>query len=104
MAHEHWMRRLPRRYQTIPDPASFFSTLGEEAAAEIAQLWPELSGQGPPGEEYLARVGRFNMAKMQAEGRVLAAGPPGPGTGGRRGGDGGPRADGLDGRGERCRS
>ncbi|MGH3219215.1 MAG: hypothetical protein ACRDPY_10985 [Streptosporangiaceae bacterium] len=71
MAQRHWERWLPQRYATIQDPASFFSTLGEETAQQIADLALDLAGDDPPGEEYLVKVGRLNMARLQAEEIVL---------------------------------
>jgi hypothetical protein len=71
MARQHWARWLPRRYSQIQNPNSFFSTLGEEVSQAIAALAPEIAGGGPPGETYLARVGRLNAARRQAEETVL---------------------------------
>jgi hypothetical protein len=71
MAQRHWQRWLPRRYAEIPDPASFFSTLGEEVAVQIADLSLDLAGGDPPGEGYLEKTGRLNMARLQAEEIVL---------------------------------
>ena len=70
-AQRHWARWLPERYATIQDPDSFFSTLGEEAAQQIADLTLDLAGDDPPGEDYLVKVGRLNMARLQAEEIVL---------------------------------
>jgi hypothetical protein len=70
-AQRHWERWLPERYATIQDPGSFFSTLGEEAAKQIADLTLDLAGDDPPGEDYLVKVGRLNMARLQAEEIVL---------------------------------
>ena len=72
MAERHWRRWLPERYRAIQDPGSFFSALGEETASQIAVLAADLAGDDPPGEDYLAKVGRLNMARLQAEERVLA--------------------------------
>lgn len=72
MARTHWARWLPQRYATLDDPSSFFSTLGEEVAEEIADLSLELAGDDPPGETYLEKLGRLSMARVQAEERVLA--------------------------------
>ena len=47
----HYQQVLPDQYATIPDPEAYFSTLGEG---------------------YLEKVGRLNMAKLQAEETVLA--------------------------------
>jgi hypothetical protein len=70
-AQRHWERWLPERYATIEDPDSFFSTLGEEVARQIADLALDLAGDDPPGEGYLVKVGRLNMARLQAEEIVL---------------------------------
>jgi hypothetical protein len=61
----------------------FFSTLGEEAARQIADLALELAGDDPPREDYLVKVGRLNMARLQAEEIVLREHvvlPPEPGA------------------------
>ena len=71
MAQRHWQRWLPTRYATIQDPDSFFSMLGEEVAQRISDLGLDLAGDGPAGEGYLERVGRLNMARLQAEEIVL---------------------------------
>lgn len=71
MARRHWARWLPERYAAISDPDSFFLNLGEEAASQIADLAADLAGSDPPGEGYLEKVGRLNMARLQAEEIVL---------------------------------
>ena len=70
-AMEHWRRWLPARYATIQDPEAFFSTLGLQAESQILDLAEQLEGPDPPGEGYLEKVGRLNMARMQAEELVL---------------------------------
>jgi hypothetical protein len=70
-AKRHWKRWLPTRYAAIQDPDSFFSTLGEEVARRIADLTLDLAGDDPPAEDYLVKVGRLNMARLQAEEIVL---------------------------------
>jgi hypothetical protein len=83
MARAHWARWLPSRYGQISDPDSFFSSLGQEAATRISDLTLQLAGQDQPGEEYLAKVGRLNMARLQAEELVLpelVLLPPEPGA------------------------
>ena len=72
MARQYWTRWLPGRVEAMDDPDSFFSTLGDEVATEIEALSLELAGDDPPGEDYLTKVGRLNMARLQAEERVLA--------------------------------
>lgn len=71
MAKSHWARWLPARYAQLTDPDSFFTTLGEQAEAQIADLMMELAGDDPPGEDYLVKLGRLNMARLRAEEIVL---------------------------------
>ena len=70
-AMEHWRRWLPARYATIQDPEAFFSTLGVQAESQVLDLAEQLEGPDLPGEGYLEKVGRLNMARMQAEELVL---------------------------------
>ena len=82
MAERHWRRWLPSRVAEMPDPDSFFSDLGQEVAERIEDLTDELAGDDPPGETYLDKVGRLNMARLRAEELVLAETvllPPEPG-------------------------
>jgi hypothetical protein len=71
MAERHWRRWLPSRVAAIADPTSFFSELGEEVSERIADLAMDLAGDDPPGETYMAKVGRLNMARLRAEEMVL---------------------------------
>jgi hypothetical protein len=71
MAESHWKRWLPNRYARVGDPSNFFSTLGMEASNQIAALALDLLGSESPGEDFLTRVGRRNMARLQAEEMVL---------------------------------
>lgn len=71
LARRHWEQWLPERYAQIPDPDSFFSTLGQEAASQIADLMMDLAGDDPPGEDYLTKTGRLNAARSQAQEIVL---------------------------------
>lgn len=70
-AMQHWRRWLPARYAAISNPKEFFEDLGQQVQTEIAQLSPQLAGEDPPGETYLDKVGRLNMARVQAEQIVL---------------------------------
>ena len=74
MAIRHWEKTDPDRFQQIPasDRETFFAELGERAEMEIQQLQDQLAGPDPAGESYLEKVGRLNMARLQAEERVLA--------------------------------
>ena len=71
MARSHWARWLPRRYATISDPDSFFSTLGQETARQIDELAAELAGEDQPREGYLEKAGRLTAARSQAEEIIL---------------------------------
>jgi hypothetical protein len=79
IARRHWQQWLPERYAQIPDPDSFFSTLGQEAASQIADLMMDLAGDDPPGEDYLTKAGRLTAARSQAEEIVLNDLLPDPG-------------------------
>jgi hypothetical protein len=86
MAQRHWQQHLPRRHASIDDPDAYFTSLGEQVAAQVAELWARMRAQAgnPPGEDYAARVGRLNAMRKQAEEIVLAdlvLLPPEPGTG-----------------------
>lgn len=67
MAQEHWKTWLPSRYATIQDPDSYFSELGIEVSDRIAALEIDLLGPNNPNEDFFTRVGRRNMARLQAE-------------------------------------
>jgi hypothetical protein len=71
MALDHWRKWLPNSLAGIPDPDSYFSTLGEEAAQAIDELADRLAGPGTPEEDYLHRVGRLGEARMTAESEIL---------------------------------
>src|SRR5687767_6027046 len=70
-AMQHWRRWLPARYAAIPNPTEFFEDLGRQVQTQIAELSTQLAGQDPPGEGYLDKVGRLNMARTRAEEIVL---------------------------------
>jgi hypothetical protein len=74
MAMQHWERTDPDRFRQIPasDREEFFASLGARAESEIQQLQDQLAGPDPPGESYIEKVGRLNMARLQAEEKVLA--------------------------------
>ena len=85
MARDHYRRWRPAAYAEITDPESYFTDLGDRVAQEISRLWAELRARAgnPPGEDYIARVGRLNALRKQAEEIVLAdlvLLPPEPGA------------------------
>jgi hypothetical protein len=73
MAMRHWEKTDPDRVQQIPtgEREAFFAELGERAELEIQQLQDQLAGPDPARESYLEKVGRLNMARLQAEEKVL---------------------------------
>jgi hypothetical protein len=73
MAIRHWQQTDPDRYNAIPasERETFFTELGERAESEIQQLQDQLAGRDPGNETYLEKVGRLNMARLQAEEQVL---------------------------------
>ena len=67
----HWQRWRPEAYRQLPSPEEFFSTLGRTLADEIGDLAYDLEGSDTPGEGYLEKVGRLNMARLMAEEKIL---------------------------------
>jgi hypothetical protein len=67
----HWARFLPEAYAEIRNPDAFFGILGEQIAGQIDELSDEIAGDDPPGEGYLAKVGRLTAARFQAEEIVM---------------------------------
>lgn len=72
LAKSHWATTDPSRYASISNPTRFFEELGQQAETEIQELALRLAGPDPPREDYLSKVGRLNMARLQAEEQVLA--------------------------------
>ena len=71
LAENHWRTWLPSRYAAIGDRNTFFSELGQEVSDRIASLQLDLLPPEVAGEDFLTRVGRRNMARLQAEEIVL---------------------------------
>ena len=72
LAMSHCAKTDPARYAAIVDPETFFGELGEQAESQIQELAQRLAGPDEPGEEYLQKAGRLNMARLQAEEAVLS--------------------------------
>jgi hypothetical protein len=70
-ARDHWKRWLPHRYSQLEDHESFFAELGEEIAARVDDLAHAIAGDDPPGEAYLQKLGRLNMARLNSEAQAL---------------------------------
>jgi hypothetical protein len=71
LAQKHWQRWLPKRYAALDNPEAFFTELGEHVSDEIATLSDALAGPDQPGEDFMAKVGRLNMARFNAESDVI---------------------------------
>jgi hypothetical protein len=71
MAMDHWSKWRPETLAGIPDPETYFSTLGLEVAQAIDELADRIAGPGSPAEPYLDRVGRLGAARMTAESTIL---------------------------------
>ena len=80
MARRHYETHLPARVAEIPESErdSFFLTLGEQIADLVESYELALRGPDPTDEEFMTRVGRFQMARLQAEERALAEVLPAP--------------------------
>jgi hypothetical protein len=70
-AMQHWQQWLPKKYAELENPKEFFSKLGEQVLEEIDALTTVLAGKEPPGEEFLAKVQRLQMAKFSATAQVV---------------------------------
>ena len=77
---ERYERWLPERLAEIPESErdSFYSTLAEEIAERVQSLELALRGQDPEDEPFMKRLGRFNMARLQAIEMALAELLPAP--------------------------
>ena len=87
MAERHWRRWLPSRVAAMDDPSSFFSNLGEEAAAQIEDLTADLAGDDPPGETFIGEGGPAEHGPAASRGDHAAgdgAAPARAGSGGGR--------------------
>jgi hypothetical protein len=70
-AIRHWARWLPLHYAAIPDPAAFFTYLGDQVGLEVDALADEIAGDDQPQEGYLGKVQRLTMARYTAEQLIL---------------------------------
>lgn len=71
-ARDYVRDHLPSRYSQISNPEEFFASLGQHIQDQVVDLTPQLAGPDPAGEDYLAKVGRLNAVKRQAEETVMA--------------------------------
>lgn len=77
-AMNHWRQWFPGQIEQMSDPQEYFTRLGQEMEARVQELQDQLAGPDSPQETYLAKVGRLNAAKAQAEELVMAEYLPAP--------------------------
>ena len=71
-AEEHMRIYLPARYRQIRDPDSYFRGVGDQIAAQVAELEARLAAAQPVSTDYLTRVGQLSSARSRAEEIVFA--------------------------------
>jgi hypothetical protein len=71
MAMDHWSKWRPENFGLIKDPSTFFQELGEEVEQQIIDLTYNLAGPDQPGEGFMGKLGRLNMARANAESQIL---------------------------------
>lgn len=68
----HVANHCPRRFASIADPVSYFSTLGEEIRSQVEAVEEALMGPLLPLEEQRQQTtGMWNMARLSAEEQVF---------------------------------
>jgi len=77
-AQRHWQTHLPSQYSQINGPEQFFTEMGETIAEQIEDLAEQIAGPDQPGETYLDKLGRLNMARQSAEDEVMRETLPQP--------------------------
>jgi hypothetical protein len=70
-AMRYWQENLPRQYSQITHPETFFDEMGEQMAQEIHELTRHLAGLDQLGEGFMGKVGRLQMARVEAETEVM---------------------------------
>lgn len=80
MIRHHYQSFLPKHLAEIPASAqdSYFLNLGEEMADLVESLELSLRGPDPAEENFMTRLGRFNMARLQAQEAARAQFLPAP--------------------------
>lgn len=72
LARDWWSKNAPERTASLEDPETFFATLGESAAAQIAAIEDHERTNLPAGLTYLETVSRLQSIRKQAEEIVLS--------------------------------
>jgi hypothetical protein len=71
-AKRHWSRYLPASYGRLEDPETFFANLGDQADAEIEELYQVYAGSEIPGESAEDKQERLTQAMSRATEEVYA--------------------------------
>lgn len=66
-ARHNWQTLAPTALSQMENPDQFFQTRAQEAQEMFDTILPVLEGPDETGETYLEKVGRLNVARMQAE-------------------------------------
>lgn len=72
IAKTNWQRLAPSQCEALENPEEFFQNLATQAEDQIDQMQLSLAGQDSPAEDFLAKWGRLNAAKQQAEEIVIS--------------------------------
>ena len=72
-AQRHWQTHRAQEYAQIEDPTAFFTTLGEQIAAEIERRRNELDRQAGTGqdESFLANLQTLNSTSLTVVDEVM---------------------------------
>lgn len=71
LAEEHWRAFLPAAYASINDREAFFRALAADAQSQIEDLEDALRGEDFEGETFAQKLGRYGMARSNAESQIL---------------------------------
>ena len=71
-AQLYWSQHLPASYSRLEDPEEFFTNLGEQADAEIEDLYLEYAGPEIPGESAEDKQARLTQSLSRATEEVYA--------------------------------
>lgn len=70
-AMDYMARHRPEALSAIEDKETYFTDMGERILAQVLEVTETLAGPTSPGEGFMERSGRWRMARLMAEERVL---------------------------------
>ena len=77
-AMRYWQENLPRQYAQISNTEQFFEEMGDHIAQEVDELTRQIAGPDQPSEGFMDKVGRLQMARIEAETEVMRQTLPQP--------------------------